>query len=142
MPTSSSPLVLSTLPGRYAVCRMGPSASVPAWAGGESLFSTTRTPEELSMVCEEASVPAEVTAERGWAALKLHGPIPFGTTGVLASLTAPLAEAGIPVFALSTFDTDYLLVKAATLAEAVSTLRAAGFDVRGDHEGIRSLPSV
>lgn len=142
MPTSPLSLVLSTLPGRYAVCRLPPAAAVPAWAEGGTFFNATRTREELSIVCEEAAVPAGVKAETGWAVLYLHGPIPFGTAGVLASLTAPLAEARIPVFALSTFDTDYLLVKAESLVEAVSTLRAAGFDVTMGSEETPSLPSV
>jgi hypothetical protein len=104
---------------------------VPAWAEGGAFFSATRTRDELSVVCEEAAVPDGVKAEKGWAALRLHGPIPFGTTGVLSSLTAPLAEAGISVFAISTFDTDYLLVKAVSLSGAVAALRKAGVEVRG-----------
>jgi hypothetical protein len=142
MPASIDPLVLSRLPGRWAVCRLHAESAVPAWAEGGSFFSATRTREELSIVCEEEAVPEGVKAERGWAALKLHGPIPFGTTGVLASLTAPLAEAGISLFALSTYDTDYLLVKAESLAEAVSALRKAGFEIRGESKGTPSPPTA
>ena len=138
MSTSALPLVLSILPGRWAVCRLHAEAAVPAWAEGGIFFSATRTREELSIVCEETAVPEGVKAERGWAALKLHGPIPFETTGVLASLSAPLAKAGISLFALSTFDTDYLLVKDETLAEVVSALRTAGFVVHGGTDGTRS----
>lgn len=142
MPTSAGPLVLSPLPGRWAVCRLHAEAAVPAWAEGGSFFSATRTREELSIVCEEAAVPEGVRSEKGWAALRLHGPIPFGTTGVLASLTSPLAAAGISLFALSTFDTDYLLVKAEVLAEAVSLLRKSGFEVRGEPKASPSPPVV
>ena len=142
MPPPAGPLVLSTLPGRWAVCRLHAEAAVPAWAEGGSFFSATRTREELSIVCEEAAVPEGVKAERGWAALKLHGPIPFGTTGVLASLTAPLAEAGISLFAVSTYDTDYLLVKAESLAEAISALRKAGIEIRGEPKGTPSPPAA
>jgi uncharacterized protein len=138
MPPPADALVLSPLPGRWAVCRLHAEAAVPAWAEGGSFFSATRTREELSIVCEEAAVPEGVKAERGWAALRLHGPIPFATTGVLASLAAPLAAAGISLFALSTFDTDYLLVKAESLAAAVSALRKSGFEVRGEP---RTTPS-
>jgi hypothetical protein len=130
MPPPTGPLVLSVLPGRFAVCRLHAEAAVPAWAEGGNFFSATRTREELSIVCEEAAVPEGVKAERGWAALKLHGPIPFGTTGVLSSLTAPLAEAGISLFALSTFDTDYVLVRAGDLDAGVKALREAGHTVR------------
>lgn len=142
MPTSAGPLVLSPLPGRWAVCRLHAEAAVPAWAEGGSFFSATRTREELSIVCEEAAVPEGVRSEKGWAALRLHGPIPFGTTGVLASLTSPLAAAGISLFALSTFDTDYLLVKAEVLGEAVSLLRKSGFEVRGEPKASPSPPVV
>lgn len=131
MPPPTAPLVLSPLPGRWAVCRLHPESAVPAWAEGGAFFSATRTRDELSVVCEEAAVPDGVKAEKGWAALRVHGPIPFGTTGVLSSLTAPLAEAGISVFALSTFDTDHLLVKAESLSDTVAALRKAGVEVRG-----------
>jgi len=131
VPPPAGPLVVSPLAGRWAVCRLHPESAVPAWAEGGALFSATRTRDELSVVCEEAAVPNGVKAEKGWAVLRLHGPIPFGTTGVLSSLTAPLAEAGISVFALSTFDTDYLLVKAESLVSTVAALRKAGVEVRG-----------
>jgi hypothetical protein len=130
VPSATAPLVISPLPGRWAVCRLRPESAVPAWAEGSAFFSATRTRDELSVVCEEAAVPDGVRAEKGWAVLKLHGPIPFGTTGVLSSLTAPIAEAGISVFALSTFDTDYLLVKTESLSGAVAALRKAGAEVR------------
>ncbi len=138
MPPRTEPLVLSLLPGLWDVCRLHPESAVPAWAEGGSFFSATRTRDELSLVCEEAAVPDGVKAEKGWAALKLHGPIPFGTTGVLSSLTAPLAEVEISVFALSTFDTDYILVKAESLSGAVAALQKAGFEVREKSDGISS----
>jgi hypothetical protein len=142
MPPRTEPLVLSLLPGHWAVCRLHPESAVPAWAEGGTFFSATRTRDELSLVCEEAAVPEGVKAEKGWAALKVHGPIPFGTTGVLSSLTAPIAEAGISLFALSTFDTDYILVKADSLSVAVAALRKAGFEIRGRLEGTLSPPAA
>jgi hypothetical protein len=132
MPPPTGPLVLSPLPGRYALCRLHPETAIPAWAEGGAFFSATRTKEELSIVCEEAAVPEGIKAEKGWAALKLHGPIPFETTGVLSSLASPIAGAGISLFALSTFDTDYVLVKADSLPEATAALRKAGVEVRGE----------
>lgn len=129
------PLHLDLLPGRFAVCRLAPDAPIPAWAFATDtpLWSITRTAHETSVVTEEAGVPPSVTsAETGWRALALRGPVPFATTGVLAGLTAPLAAAGVPVFALSTFDTDLLLVKHADLARALTALRAAGAAVTGD----------
>lgn len=92
-----------------------------------SLYSVTRTPSEVSVVCEEALAPAGAASEPGWRALSVEGPIPFEVTGVLASLTEPLARAGISVFALATYDTDFILVKEGQAGTAESVLRAAGF---------------
>lgn len=119
---------LRVLPGTLAICRLGPDDAVPDWAGGP-FVAITRTPDELSVVCDEAGVPGEVRAERGWRALQVEGPLDFSLTGVLAGLTAPLAAAGISVFVLSTFDTDYLLVREHDLPSAVIALRQAGCTV-------------
>ena len=117
---------LRLLPGRYAVCRLPPDAPLPAWVFVEhaAFWSVSRTPEELSVVCDEDALPPSVSgAETGWRALQLEGPIPFHETGVLAELTAPLAQAGIPIFALSTHDTDIVMVKDRDLARALEALR-------------------
>lgn len=84
-----------------------------------------RTCDELSIVCSEDWVPEGAIAERGWVALKLEGPFPFSMTGVLASFLQPLAEAEIPLFAISTFDTDYVLIKRRNLEQAVVALGTA-----------------
>lgn len=123
-----TPRNLSLLPGTFAVCRLEPDAAVPAWAAGMFL-SITRTTNELSIVCDQAVVPDGVRCERDWRCLKLAGPIPFTTVGVLASLVTPLADAGISVFAISTFDTDYVLVKVEQFEKAVEALRQAGHEV-------------
>ena len=91
----------------------------------------TRSREELSIVCEEQRVPEGVRGERGWVALKLEGPFPFAMTGVLASFLQPLAEEKIAIFAISTFDTDYVLVKRADLERAMKALAAAGHEECG-----------
>lgn len=119
---------LELVPGRFAVARLGAEAPVPPWAAG-TFVSITRTADELSIVCAEDWIPAEVRAERGWACLRVTGAIPFETTGVAAALTAPLAAAGISVFLVATFDTDYLLVKKDRLKEACQALRGAGLDL-------------
>jgi hypothetical protein len=105
---------------------------VPPWAlrSTQPLSCVLRTRDELSVVCPEADVPAGVQVERGFRAFRLEGPVPFATTGVISGLTAPLAAQGLSVFVLSTYDTDYLLVKDATLPAAQAALRSAGFDVR------------
>jgi hypothetical protein len=114
----SEPRTLTLLPERFAVCRFAPDAPLPAWVFHESatVWSLTRTPRELSLVCPEDDLPPSVeTAERGWRAFEIEGPIPFGVTGVISGLTSPLAAAGIPVFVMSTYDTDLLLVQETAL---------------------------
>lgn len=99
-------------PSGLSVVRLAPDVSWPVWLKpNEGFFSVTRTDEELSIVCKQAYVPADVKAEHGWRAFKIVGPIPFEMTGVLASVITPLGEAGISIFAVSTYDTDYILVK-------------------------------
>ena len=121
---------LQLIDGNFAVCRLAPD-SVWSLPGASGFVSVTRTPHELSVVCEESLVPAETTdVERGWRMFRVVGPIAFDVVGVLASLTAPLAAANISIFAQSTFDTDYLLVKADKLDMAVAALTTAGFQVR------------
>lgn len=113
------------LAGEYAVCRLNPDAPVPGWATGPFL-NVTVTDDELAIICPAERVPADVRAERDWRVLKLVGPFPFSAVGVLASLATPLAEAGISLLSIATYDTDYFLVKSATLEEAVRVLVAAG----------------
>ncbi len=119
-------LTMRVLPGELAVCRMSAEGPPPAWLfhAEARFFSLMRTPEETSIVCPVGDVPPSVErADRGWRALKVDGPLPLTMTGVTAKLTTPLASAGIPVFALSTYDTDYLLIKSEHLERAVSLLR-------------------
>ena len=113
------------LPELYAVCRLTPDATVPAWAVG-AFVNITFTPDELAIICPAERVPLEVRAERDWRVLKLVGPFPFTAVGVLASLATPLAEAGISLLSIATYDTDYFLVKVDALDDAVAVLVAAG----------------
>jgi uncharacterized protein len=109
----------------FAICRLPPDAPVPQCAAAE-LTSITRTAEELSIVCPVEQAPTGANCESPWTCFKLEGPFPFSLTGVLASFLDPLAERGIPIFAVSTFDTDYILVKEHHAATAVETLTTAG----------------
>ncbi|WP_084050862.1 ACT domain-containing protein [Deinococcus hopiensis] len=127
--TSVSSLTLSVLPGEYSVAQLPPSAPLPVWAASGKLWAIVGAPGEISVVTESARIPADVQAENGWAALQLHGPFPFHLTGVLSAVLVPLRGAGVGIFALSTFDTDYVLVKAQRLAEALQALRSAGHTV-------------
>ena len=125
--------VLSLHPERFAVCRFPADDPLPAWVfhAGATTWSVTRTPREMSVVCPEDDLPPAVErAERGWRAFEVEGPIPFEETGVLAGLAAPLAAAGIPVFAISTYDTDLLFVREAHATRAAEIL-AARYEVRG-----------
>jgi enamine deaminase RidA (YjgF/YER057c/UK114 family) len=130
---------LSLLDEPLAVCRLPASDRVPSWALElhHAFLSLTRTRDELSVVCPEVAVPPDVTAETGWRALTVEGPLDFALTGVLASLAAPLAEAGVPVLAIGTYDTDHLLVRAGDVARALAALAAAGHEVPGVAAGAR-----
>ncbi len=123
-------LVLSVLAERLAVCRMNPAAEqLPVEATMGLFCSITRTTDELSVVCPEGDVPDGVMCERGWRALKLEGSFDFSLTGILVSVAGPLAEAGVSIFAVSTYDTDYVLVKDEQLDVAASALSEQGHDV-------------
>jgi len=122
-------LSLTLLPQPIAICRLDPQAPVPDWATSSSWWSMTRTPDELSIVCGEHCVPSGVVASRGWRALRVAGPVPLDQTGILASVTTPLAAAHVSVFALATYDTDYVLVPDAQRSAAIDALERAGHSV-------------
>ncbi len=116
-----------TLSGRFAVCRLAPGTPIPSWAAG-SFVSITSTKDEISVICPADRVPLEVQAERDWRVLQLVGPFAFTTLGVLASVAAPLANAGISILAVASYDTDYFLVKDDYYHAAVAALAAAGHE--------------
>ena len=122
---------LTLMDGLYTICRLEPSAGLPAWAGAGRFQCFARTPDELSIVCEASLVPPGVRHEGGWSLLRVEGPFDFSAVGVVASLAAPLAREGISIFVTSTFDTDYLLIKRDKLEAAARALTAAGHTVRG-----------
>jgi hypothetical protein len=104
---------------------------VPGWADSTVFCVVTRTSEELSIVCPESSVPPGVRGERGWRALRVEGSLDFDEVGILASLAAPLAEAGVSVFVISTYGTDYVLVRDDQLESARAALTERGHTLRG-----------
>lgn len=122
-------LQLRLLPEAYAVSRLPAGSALPADTGAGTFFSVTRGADEVSVVSTEAAAPAGATVEPGWRAFRVAGPLAFSLTGVLAGLTAPLAEAGIAVFAHSTYDTDYLMVRSADTDRAADVLVAYGHQV-------------
>jgi hypothetical protein len=115
--------------GHLSICRLDATSPVPDWAIEGNFFSVTRTGDELSVVCPEEAVPNDARSEGGWRAPKLDGPFEFSEVGVLASLAAPLAEARVGIFVVSTFDTDYVLVKEEQLQPAVAAVRGRGHEV-------------
>lgn len=122
-------LHLSELPGEFSVCQLGSDDEIPAWATEGSFFTVSRTADELSIVCESGLVPSGVKAEHGWMCLKVAGPLDFSLTGILASLVSPLGENDISIFALSTFNTDYLLIGKENFSRAKEILVKSGHTI-------------
>lgn len=121
-------MILQHIPGDFAVCQPKLLADVPI---EDEFWFLGRTDEELSLVCLAASVPEDADrTESGWSMLRVEGPLDFSLTGVLAGLSGRLADAGIPLFAVSTYNTDYILVKTERLSDAIAALRAAGHAIK------------
>jgi hypothetical protein len=118
---------LRTLDETFAVARLAADAGVPEWVGGNDLLAVVRTRNELSIVCAEPAVPSTITeVQRGFRAFVVTGTLDFALIGIIADLAKPLADAGIPIFGISTYDTDHILVRADRLGEAQAALIAAG----------------
>ena len=124
--TRGRKLRFSRMSGSFTICRVAAGTAIPAWAMEGSFYSVSSTPDELSIVCAQEHVPSEVRCESEWACLKLEGPFPFSETGILSSFVQPLAESAIPIFAIATFETDYVLVKLVSLEKALQALKDAG----------------
>jgi uncharacterized protein len=116
------------LPGPYAVVRLAPDAPVPEWATRGEFTSITCTADELSIVCPTENLPPDVRSPHRWICLKLEGPFPFSQTGVLLSFIEPLSTNLIPIFAISTYDTDYVLIQE-DHARALDVLGEAGHEL-------------
>jgi hypothetical protein len=117
---------IRTLPDSYAVVRLEPGSELPEWVDKGPFRSVTRTEHEVSVVCRDHDVPEGESVDRGWTVLEVKGPLDFSLTGVITSLVEPLAEAEVPIFLISTFETDYVLVRSSDLARAVDALEEAG----------------
>ena len=129
---------LQILPDRMAVCRLAPRAPVPDWIEGSQFCSITRTDEALTVVGSEALVPTGTMSEPGWRCFKVQGPLDFSEIGIIFSLTRPLADSDISVFVISTFDTDFFMVKETDLAKAIDALSTAGHRVVKEDGVLRS----
>jgi len=128
-PDPAPALRLTVLDDTFAVCRLPADAVVPEWAWTGEVACVTRTRDELSIVCRGDLVPGDVLREPGWRCLRVRGPLPFSLTGVFSRIAQPLADAGISLFAVMTYDTDYVMVKDEALPAAVDALMAAGHTV-------------
>ena len=129
------------LPGIYAIVRLNRDAAVPVWATKGDFTSITRSADELSVVCPADNLPKDVDSGPRWICLKLEGPFSFSQTGVLLSFIEPLSRNGVPIFAVSTYDTDYVLIQEEFAGVAVDTLREAGHELWPKDESWReSLP--
>lgn len=128
---STANLRLDVLPDVFAVCRFEPQEPMPDWSL-RGFFAITRTADELSIVCPQAAVPLEARSNGfagDWRCLKVEGPLEFALTGILVAIAVPLASAGISIFAISTYETDYVLVKQSALEQAIQVLSQAGHRV-------------
>jgi hypothetical protein len=112
-----------------AICRLPPEEAIPPWVQNKGLTALVRTADEFSIVCNERYVPGHIKMEKGWRILKVQGPLEFSQVGVLAAIAMPLAQSGVSIFVLSTFDTDYILVKESSLLLALDALKNAGHTI-------------
>ena len=122
-------LDLELLPGEYAICRLPADSPLPAGLTQphpDGVLSVTWTADEVSILCPAERVPADATVETPWRCLRVAGPVQLALTGILASIVSPLADARVNIFAFSTFDTDYVVVPAVRLGEALAALSGAG----------------
>jgi hypothetical protein len=118
-------LTMKLLEEKYGVCRLDAGEAIPAWATLGTFFSVTKTEDELSVVCDEDAIPEGLVCEKDWRILKVLGPLDFSLVGILASISKTLADCGVSIFAISTYDTDYILVKEIDIDRAVESLETA-----------------
>jgi uncharacterized protein len=119
----------TTLRGPYAICKLHSAAAIPSWTANGTFSSITLTSNELSIICEEAHMPPGTKAERGYSCLRLEGPFDFQAVGILESFLAPLAQSGVPIFAVSTYDTDWIFIQEKHWTAALSVLVDAGHEL-------------
>ena len=122
-------LTMKLLSEKYGVCRLDKKDLIPAWAQKGEFFSITRTLDELSIVCVENNIPSDIKCEKDWRILKIEGPLDFALLGILASISTILAQKGISIFAISTYDTDYILVKESEIDNAIEALVNENYEI-------------
>ena len=123
-------LSLLVLEETFAICSLKRDSPLPEWATSSDFHSITRTYDELSIVCPQEKIPGGVKINKNWRCLKVQGPLGFSITGILASLSMPLASEGVSIFVFSSYDTDHIMVKQYELEKAVEVLQKAGHTVQ------------
>jgi hypothetical protein len=122
-------LTMKLLKDKYGVCRLDKTELIPEWSKNSDFFSITKTGDELSIVCSETSIPNDIKCEKDWRILMVQGPLDFSLIGILSSISTVLAQNGISIFAISTYDTDYILIKNKDLDNAIEALIKEGYEV-------------
>jgi uncharacterized protein len=122
-------LTLKFLKGKYGVCRLDKSDSTPPWVNPNDFYSITKTSNELSIVCSQDNIPNDIKYEKDWRILKIEGPLDFSLVGILSKISSILAQKGISIFAISTYDTDYILVKDKDMDNAIESLVQENYEV-------------
>ena len=123
-------LKFQSLAEAYAILRLEPDAQIPDGAAQGEFISITRTADELSIVCPATYLPPTIRAPQRWTCLKLEGPFPFSLTGILLSFIQPISDNAIPIFAVSTYETDYVLIQEEFSKKALAVLREAGHELK------------
>ena len=122
-------LTMKLIKEKYGVCRINPNELIPEWAQNSDFFSITKTCDELSIVCSQDDIPNDIQCEKDWKILKIEGPLDFSLVGILASISTILAQKGISIFAISTYDTDYILVKNKDIDNAIESLIKERYEI-------------
>lgn len=123
-------LNLRLLEKKYGVCRLSKDEAIPKWGYKGEFFSITKTDDEVSIVTEEENIPEDIKCERQWRILKIEGPLDFSLVGILSKISTLLAENSISIFAISTYDTDYILVKEQCIEKAIEVLNNNNYYVK------------
>ena len=122
-------LTMKLLKEKYGVCRLNKNELIPEWAQNSDFFSITKTCDELSIVCAQGDIPNDIKCEKDWRIFKIEGPLDFSLIGILASISTILAQKGISIFAISTYDTDYILVKNKDVDNAIQSLIKERYEI-------------
>lgn len=130
MESEDKTLLLNLFSDLFGICKLSHNSPMPDWIGDNVFHSITRTADELSIVCPQKNIPENIVCERDWNCLKLEGPLDFSLIGILARISELLAEEKISIFVISTYDTDYILVKNDMIEKAVEKLTMNGYFIK------------